>query len=132
MAMSDIQPEFQVEKVTGNFTQNITFIEETHKTRMIAGVEKTLTTRKLVTKPHHFTEGYEIYYPQGHMLFVAADDEEQLIHLGVLQDPRRVDMATGELVPDDYNPSIKDNVVNKIRARHRGPTQGGIAAALEG
>ena len=130
--MADIQPEFQVEKVSGNFTQNITFIEEKHTTRMIAGVERISTTRKLVTKVHNFTEGYEIYYPQGHMLFVAADDEDQLIHLGVLQDPRRVDMESGEIVPEDYAPSIKENVMNKVRAKHRGPTQGGIAAALEG
>lgn len=125
----DIKPAFQVEKVTGNFTRTITFLEETHTTRLVAGVERILTTRKMVPKQDTFTEGYNIYYPQGHSLFVAADDVDQLTFLGVLQDPKRVDMESGEEVPDNFDLTPKEIVERKQRNRPRG-TQGGIAAAL--
>lgn len=129
MAM-DIQPEFEVEKVTGNFTRTITFLEETHHTRMVAGVERTMTTRKMVPKEDKFTEAYMIYYPQGHSLFVAADDEDQLMFLGVLRDPKKVDMESGEVVPDNYTLTPKEIVKRKENNRPRATTQGGIAAAL--
>ena len=126
----DIKPEFEVEKVTGNFTRPITFLEETHKTRMVAGVERTMTTRKMVTKQDTFTEGYMIYYPQGHSLFIAADDEDQLHMLGVLRKPRNIDMESGEEVPENFNLSPKEIVKRKENSRPRQSTQGGIAAAL--
>ena len=45
-----------------------------------------------------------IYFPQGHSMFVAADDEDQLRRIGVLEQPRLVDMNTGEEVPDESEP----------------------------
>ena len=128
---TDIKPEFQVEKVTGNFKRTITFLEETHTKRMIAGVERIYTTRKMVPKVDEFTEGYMVYYPQGHSLFIAADDEAQLIFLGVLKDPKKVDMESGEEVPDNYNLTPKEIVARKERNRPRASTQGGVAAAME-
>ena len=47
-----------------------------------------LITRKIVPKQEVFTEGYMIYFPQGHSMFVAADDEEQLRRIGVLEQPQ--------------------------------------------
>jgi hypothetical protein len=126
----DIQPTFQVEKVTGNFHRMVTVLEETHKTRNVGGVERTLTTRKMKQVREDFTEGFMIYYPQGHSLFVAADDEDQLMFLGVMNDPKKVDMESGEEVPDDFALSPKEIVERKQRNRPRASTQGGIAAAL--
>jgi hypothetical protein len=126
----DIKPEFQVEKVTGNFKRTVTFLEETHTKRLVAGVERILTTRKMVPKVDEFTEAYMIYYPQGHSLFVAADDEAQLMFLGVLNDPKIVDMESGEEVPENYNLTPKEIVARKERNRPRSASVGGIAAAL--
>ena len=124
----NIKPEFQVEKITGSFKRTVIFLEETHTKRMVAGVERIMTTRKMVPKVDTFTEGYMIWYPQGHSLFVAADDEDQLMFLGVLRDPRRVDMESGEEVPDDFELTPKEIV--KSKERRSRSTQGGIAAAL--
>lgn len=132
MADMNIQPEFQVEKVTGNFSRTVTDIQETHTSRMVNGVEKMTTTRKMVPIVEHYTEGFMIYYPQGHSLFVAADDEAQLMFLGVMQDPKRVDMESGEEVPDNFNLTPKEIVQRKERNRPRSSSTGGIAAALEG
>lgn len=132
MADMNIQPEFQVEKVTGNFSRTITVIEETHNSRMVNGVERITTTRKMKPAVEHYTEGFMIYYPQGHSLFVAADDEAQLMFLGVMQDPKRVDMESGEEVPDNFNLTPKEIVQRKERNRPRSSSTGGIAAALEG
>lgn len=126
----DIKAEFQVEKVTGTFKRTITNLEETHTKRMIGGVERILTTRKMVPVEDVFTEAYMIYFPQGHSMLVAADDEEQLMRIGVLRDPKLVDMESGEDVPEGFSLSPKEIVERKQRNRPRNSTQGGIAAAL--
>lgn len=131
MAEPTIIQAFQVEKVTGKFTRTITTMEETHSSRFVNGVEKITTTRKMKAEPEEFTEGYMIYYPQGHSLFVAADDTDQLTRLGVLQDPKLVDMESGEEMPDSYNLTPKEIVQRKERNRPRSSSTGGIAAALE-
>lgn len=129
---TEIRAEFEVEKVTGKFTRTITLLKETHHERVINGVTKIMTTRKMEPVVEEFTEGYMIYYPQKHSLFVAADDIEQLQFLGVLQDPRLVDMNSGEDVPEAYM-SNKELIESKERVRsgRRRSTTGGIDAALE-
>lgn len=132
MASTDIHPEFQVEKITGNFKRTVTVIKETNTKRIIGGVEKIFTTRKLVPEVEEFTDGYMVWYPQGHSIFVAADDTEQLMFLGVMQDPKLVDLESGEVVPEGYNLTPKEIVQRKERNRPRSSSTGGIAAALEG
>lgn len=131
--MPEIVAAFEIEKVTGKFTRTVTVIEETHNSRMVNGVERITTTRKLKPIEETFDEGYMIWYPQGHSIFVAADDEAQLRFLGVIDDPKLVDLESGEDVPDGYL-SNKDRVQAKERARsgRRSSSTGGIAAALEG
>lgn len=132
MADTNILPEFQVEEVTGNFKRNVTVIKETTTTRLIGGVEKHFTTRKLVNEVEEFKDGYMIWYPQGHSIFVAADDTDQLTFLGVMRDPKLVDLESGEEVPEGYNLTPKEIVQRKERNRPRSASTGGIAAALEG
>ena len=127
----DIKATFEVVKITGTFTRTVIAFEETNKTRIINGVERILTTRKMMPVTETFEDGYDIYYPQGHHIFVAADDTDQLNFLGVLDAPRRVDMSSGEDVPEEYDLSPKEIVERKQRNRPRA-TQGGIAAAMEG
>lgn len=131
--MPDIHAEFEIEKVTGDFTRTITVIEETHNSRMVNGVERITTTRKMKPVVEHFTEGYMVYYPQKHSIFIAADDEAQLRFLGLIEEPKLVDLESGETVPDGYM-SNKDLIQAKERVRsgRRSSTTGGIAAALEG
>ena len=86
---------------------------------------KQIIARKLVPKLEEFTDGFMIYFPQGHSMFVAADDEEQLRRIGVLEEPSFVDMETGEVVPANYNLSPKEIVENKQRNRPR-PSVGGL------
>ena len=81
---ADFKPAFQVEKMTGKFWRMVMHIEE--DVRKVGPLQnKEVITRKLVPKKEEFEDGYMIYFPQGHSMFVAADDEEQLRRIGVLE-----------------------------------------------
>jgi hypothetical protein len=127
----NIKPAFQAEKITGKFKRTITQIVE--DVRMVGPLkDKSIIARKMVPIEEEFSEGYMIYYPQGHSIFVAADDTDQLMRLGVLDDPRYVDMDSGEEVPDGYNLTPKEIVQRKERNRPRPVTQGGLTALDQG
>lgn len=114
----DFKPAFQAEKVSGSFKRTVMHIEE--EVRDVGPLKnKQIIARKLVPKVEEFTEGYMIYFPQGHSMFVAADDTEQLMRIGVLDDPHFVDMETGEVVPANYSLSPKEIVEQKQRNRPR-------------
>lgn len=120
----DFKPAFQAERVSGNFKRTVMHIEE--DVRDVGPLKnKQIIARKLVPKVEEFTEGFMIYFPQGHSMFVAADDEEQLRRIGVLEEPSFVDMETGEVVPANYNMSPKEIVEAKQRNRPR-PSVGGL------
>jgi hypothetical protein len=127
----DFKPAFQVEKVSGNFRRTIMHIEE--DVREVGPLKnKQIIARKLVPKVEEFHDGYMIYFPQGHSLFVAADDTEQLQRIGVLDTPSLVDMNSGEVIPAGYNLTPKEVVENKQRNRPRPAMHGGLSALEEG
>jgi len=129
MAEVDIKPAFQAEKITGNFTRTVIHIQE--DVRQVGALkDKAIITRKMVPVVEEFTEGYMVYFPQKHSVFIAADDEEQLRRVGILEEPSLVDMASGEVVPRDYNLSPKE-LVQRSEVRSRGRSTGGLAT-LEG
>lgn len=131
--MPNIKPAFQAERITGNFKRTVIRIEE--DVRMVGPLkDKSIVSRKMVPVEEEFNEGYMIYFPQGHSMFVAADDTEQLMRLGVLEDPKYVDMESGEEVPDGYNLTPKEIVQRKERNRPRpvGSMQGGFDALDQG
>lgn len=131
--MPNIKPAFQAERVTGSFKRTIIQIQE--DVRMVGPLkDKAIVSRKMVPVEEEFTDGYMIYFPQGHSMFVAADDTDQLMRIGVLQDPKLVDMETGEEVPDGYNLTPKEIVERKERNRPRpiGSSQGGFTALDHG
>jgi hypothetical protein len=126
----DFKPTFQAEKVTGTFRRTVVHIEE--DVREVGPLkDKKIIARKLTPKIEEFSEGYMIYFPQGHSIFVAADDTEQLMRIGVLDNPRLIDMATGEIVPESYNLTPKEIVMRKEMNRPR-PRQTGGLQTLEG
>jgi|SRR5580765_1432792 hypothetical protein len=126
----DFKPAFQAEKVTGHFKRTVMHIEE--DVREVGPLrDKKIIARKLVPKVEEFTEGYMIYFPQGHSMFVAADDTEQLMRIGVLEEPGMVDMNTGEVIPAGYNLSPKEIVNSKQRNRPR-PSTGGLSELDQG
>lgn len=130
MPALNIKPAFQAEKITGNFKRTIMHIAE--DVRMIGPLkDKSIITRTMKPVVEEFTEAYMIYFPQGHSILVAADDTEQLMRIGVLDDPKMVDMESGEVVPDDYNLMPKEIVQRKEHNRPR-PMQGGMSALNEG
>ena len=125
----DIKPAFQAEKITGHFTRTVIHIQE--DVRQVGALkDKAIITRKMVPVVEEFTEGYMIYFPQKHSVFIAADDHEQLRRVGVMEAPPLVDMASGEVVPQDYNLSPKE-LVQRSEVRSRGRSTGGLAT-LEG
>jgi len=129
MAEVDIKPAFQAEKITGNFTRTVIHIQE--DVRQVGALkDKAIITRKMVPVVEEFTEGYMVYFPQKHSVFIAADDTEQLRRVGILEAPPLVDMASGEVVPQDYNLSPKE-LVQRSEVRSRGRSTGGLAT-LEG
>ena len=122
----DFKPAFQAEKITGNFFRMVMHIEE--DVRKIGPLgNKEVITRKLVPKREEFTDAYMVYFPQGHSLFIAADDEDQLRRIGVLAQPKLVDMNTGEEVPDNLNLTPKEIVERKQNNRPRARSTGGLA-----
>jgi len=127
----DFKPAFQAEKVTGTFWRMVMHIEEDVRKVGPLG-NKEVITRSLVPKKEEFTDGYMIYFPQGHSLFVAADDEEQLKRIGVLEPPRLVDMNSGEEVPADIALSPKEIVERKQNNRPRARSVGGLTEIMEG
>ena len=129
MAEVDIKPAFQAEKITGHFTRTVIHIQE--DVRQVGALkDKAIITRKMVPVVEEFTEGYMIYFPQKHSVFIAADDHEQLRRVGVMEAPPLVDMASGEVVPSDYNLTPKE-LVQRSEVRSRGRSTGGLAT-LEG
>lgn len=121
----DIRPEFQVEEVTGKFKLPITVLERDVKTVGFNN-EKSITVNKLTHKTRTVEKGYMLYFPQGHSMFIAADDTEQLERLGVFNKPRQVDMSSGELVPEDFALTPKEMVSRSERNRPRPAMQGGL------
>lgn len=125
----DFKPTFQVEKVPGPHYRMIMHIEE--EVRDVGPLKnKQIISRKIVPKREEFDEGYMIYFPQGHSMFVAGDDVEQLQRIGVLEQPQMIDMNSGEIVPAQLSMTPKEIVDAKTRAKYR-PRQGGLAT-LEG
>jgi hypothetical protein len=122
----DIRPEFQVEHVTGEFKLPITLLTQDVK-KVGFNNDKTIIVNKMEHSTRTVTEGYMLYFPQGHSIFIAADDEEQLNRLGVLGPPRRVDMNSGEVVPEDFELTPKQIVERKQHNRPRPPQTGGLA-----
>ena len=131
MPPMDYKPAFQAESVVGKHWRMVMHIEE--DVRKVGPLQnKEVITRKLVPKKEEFEDGYMIYFPQGHSLFVAADDEEQLRRIGVLEQPRLVDMNSGEEVPSDMALTPKEIVERKQFNRPRAASTGGLTALLEG
>ena len=125
----DFKPAFQVEKVTGKFTRMVMHIEE--DVREVGPLKnKQIIARKLTSVEEQFSEGYMVYFPQGHSIFVAADDTEQLQRIGVLDRPYLVDMNSGEVVPDQLHLSPKEIVARKEANRPR--STGGFSALDKG
>jgi hypothetical protein len=127
----DFKPAFQAEKVTGNFTRMVMHIEEDVRNVGPTG-NKQVITRKLVPKQEVFHDGYMVYFPQGHSMFIAADDEEQLQRVGVLEQPRLVDMNSGEEVPSSLALSPKEIVERAQHNRPRARATGGLATITDG
>jgi len=129
---TDFKPAFQAEKVTGDFYRTVMHIEE--EVREVGPLKnKQIIARKLVPKQEVFHEGYMVYFPQGHSMFVAADDEQQLQRIGVLETPTIVDMVTGEVMPNDMaNMTPKEIVDAKTRAKYRPRASTGGLQTLEG
>ena len=122
----DFKAAFQVEKLEGKFWRMVMHIEEDVRKVGPLG-NKEVITRKLVPKKEEFEDGYMIYFPQGHSMFVAADDEEQLRRIGVLEQPRLVDMNSGEEVPADIALTPKEIVERSQNNRPRARSTGGLA-----
>jgi hypothetical protein len=123
MAATDIKPAFQAEYIKGDFWRMVMHIEEDVRNVGALG-NKQIITRRLVPKKETFGAGYMVYFPQGHSIFVAEDDKDQLHRLGVLRDPALVDMESGELVPENYNLTPKEIVERKEANRPRSPYTG--------
>jgi hypothetical protein len=126
----DFKPAFQAERITGKFTRMVMHIEEDVRKVGPLG-EKSVITRKLVPKQEEFNDAYMVYFPQGHSLFIAGDDEEQLRRIGVLEQPRMVDMNSGEEVPMDIALSPKEIVERSQLNRPRART-GGLSTITDG
>jgi hypothetical protein len=117
MSGTNIKPAFQAELVKGRFSRVVTKVHE--DVRKVGALNKEIITRTMVQEREEFDEGYMIYCPQGHSIFVPADDVAQLERIGVFDPPPRIDMESGEVVPDHYDLSPKEIVERSTRNRPR-------------
>ena len=125
-------PAWQAERVTGDFARDVTHIVEDVRTVNGANGERKIVTRRLVKEREKFTEGVMLYFPQGHSMLIAADDHEQLVRLGVMRDPKLVDMESGEEAPPEFNMTPKAVVEASQQVRRRNTTTiGGLTELLE-
>lgn len=115
----NVKPAFQVEYLEGTFYRTVMVIEEDVRTISNNGGERKIITRRLVPKKEEFKDAYMLWFPQGHSMFIAGDDREQLERIGVLDAVPRVDMESGEQVPDDFHLSPKEIVQRKTQNRPR-------------
>ena len=118
------RPEFEVERITGQFSRPISRIVQDVKEVGHLGDKKKIVTNRIEHDTEMFTDGYMLYFPQGHSMMVAADDTDTIRRLGILRDPRVVDMESGEVVPDGYL-SNKELVARRESNRPR-PSTGGL------
>jgi hypothetical protein len=129
---TDFKPAFQAERVNGKFTRMVMHIEEDVR-KVGPNGDKSIITRKLVPKKEEFSDGWMIYFPQGHSMFVAADDADQLNRIGVGDRPKIVDMNSGDEVPDNLNLSPKEIVEQAQHNRPRAArSTGGLTEVMEG
>ena len=126
----DLKPAFQAEKLEGEFTRTVMCIEEDIR-KVGPNQDKSLIIRKLVPRQEKYEGAYMIYFPQGHSMFVAADDVDQLQRIGVLEQPMMIDMNSGEVVPAQFTMSPKELVEAKTKAKYRPRSTGGLET-LEG
>lgn len=117
----NVKPAFQVEYLEGTFYRTVMVIEEDVRTISNSGGERKIVTRKLVPRKEEFKDAYMLWFPQGHSIFIAGDDREQLERLGVLDAVPRVDMESGEQVPEDFHLTPKEIVQRKTQNRPRPP-----------
>lgn len=130
MTKLNIQQEFQVERVSFPVELPITRIRYEAMPTGHDG-ESTKRVMRMEHGTRVSTDGYMIYYPQGHSNYVPADDVDQLRRIGVFRDPRLVDMETGEEVPEGFGMTPKEIVARKERNRPRAPGQVGGLTQLE-
>ena len=131
MAGADFKAAFQAEKITGKFYRMVIHIEEDVRKVGPLG-NKEIITRKMVPVREEFTEGYMVYFPQGHSNFLAADEVDLLRRIGVLEQPPLVDMNSGEEVPADIALTPKEMVQRSQLNRPRMRSTGGLTDVLEG
>jgi hypothetical protein len=132
MAELNIMPAWQAERVSGKFTRDVTRIVEDVRVINGANGERKIITRTLKKDKEEFTEAVMLWFPQGHSMLIAADDHEQLIRLGVMADPKLVDMESGEIAPPSYHMTPKDVVEASQNVRRRNTTTiGGLTQLLE-
>lgn len=118
MSNMDIKPRFEVEKITGKFYRTVMKIDEdVREITGASGVTRKVVTRNMKPVREEYTEAYMVYFPQGHSIRVAADDEEQLRRLGILEPQPFVDMNSGEIVPVGAQQTLKSLVAAKTRNR---------------
>ena len=85
----------QVERVTGKFKLPQSYIEsESKEYTKPNGDTFTRSTNKIVHGEREVTEGYMVYFPRGHSIFVAMDDTDTI---------KRLQLDQGEVPLVDYS-----------------------------
>lgn len=71
-----------------------------------------------------------VFFPQGHSVLITDSDE--LKRLGFAHRPHRVEMETGEIVPENIGDDLENDPeeIVKRRTKSSGRLTGGVEAAL--
>lgn len=81
----NIMPKYQVEQID---------------TMVVVGRQKWVKGVGFSQERIEVTDGYMVYFPMGHSIFVATQEELKALNLD--NEPRLVDLTTGEEVPEAY------------------------------
>lgn len=98
----NMQPEFNVELVTGSFERTRYDVVHEEVTRIGAGgEEKTFIRSRLVPIPQVMDKMIVVKFPKGHSVGFFLDDKEELTRYGLLNDPRIVNVnGESELIEE--------------------------------
>lgn len=125
---STVRPLYSIERVPSHtITEQVATLEPTGEKK--PNGKPVMEYKGFVTRERVVKNGYMVYFPRGHSLFVESD--EQLARLKLDLDGGLVDMATGERVDPNATPVDLKQVVARAtqqRPRAGGGVEGNIAA----
>lgn len=126
--MSGTRRAYEVERVPEHtITEQVAQFEDSGEKK--PNGKKIMSYMGFVTQKRVVKNGFMVYFPRGHFIFV--ENEDALKRLKLHEDGGLIDMATGERVDPDAQPrSLKDQALQGMQ-RARTVSAGGVEGNIK-